>query len=102
MRLRPRVDRNQAEIVDALRRVGCSVQSLAAVGSGCPDLLVGKAGINYLLEVKDHEKAPSARVLTRDQREWHASWNGWAFVVGSAAEALEIVVLGGRAKRRRA
>jgi len=102
MRLRPRVDRNQAEIVDALRRVGCSVQSLAAVGSGCPDLLVGRGGVNYLFEVKDEDKAPSARVLTRDQREWHACWNGWAFVVGTAAEALEIVVLGKRATVRRA
>jgi len=102
VRLRPRVDRNQADIVDALRRVGCSVQSLAAVGSGCPDLLVGRGGVNYLFEVKDADKPPSARILTSDQREWHASWNGWAFVVGSAAEALEIVVLGGRPKRRRA
>ena len=33
----PRVDRNHAEVIDALRQAGASVQSLVKVGDGCPD-----------------------------------------------------------------
>ena len=40
MRRAARVDDNQGQIVDALRRVGCSVWSLAGVGKGFPDLAV--------------------------------------------------------------
>jgi hypothetical protein len=75
-RLAAKVDANQAAIVQALRTLGCSVQSLAAQGSGVPDLLVGIRGKNYLVEVKDGAKAPSARKLTQDQVAWHAAWQG--------------------------
>lgn len=36
-----KVDKNQPEIVEALRAEGAVVQHLHAVGVGCPDLLVG-------------------------------------------------------------
>ena len=64
MRRAARADSNQAEIVDALRKVGASVQPIHTVGGGVPDLLVGFRGQNYLFEVKDGEKAPSDRRLT--------------------------------------
>ena len=35
-----RVDGNQTAIVEALRRVGCSVQPISDLGHGIPDLLV--------------------------------------------------------------
>lgn len=41
MRRAARTDANQTAIVEALRKCGASVQSLAAVGKGVPDLLVG-------------------------------------------------------------
>ena len=59
-----RIDDNQEGIVAALREAGATVQSTAAVGSGCPDLIVGYEGRNFLLEVKDGEKPPSRRALT--------------------------------------
>ncbi|WP_333846890.1 hypothetical protein [Phaeobacter italicus] len=83
-----RVDRNQKEIVKALRKVGASVEHLHAVGKGCPDLLVGFRGGNYLLEVKDGKKPPSARKLTPDQETWHCAWLGTVYVVKSVTEAL--------------
>lgn len=46
------MDQNHAEIVHALRDVGCSVLSLASLGRGAPDLLCGYKGRNVLLEVK--------------------------------------------------
>ena len=45
MRRAARIDRNQPEIVKALRQVGAHVTSLAAVGDGVPDLLVGFQGM---------------------------------------------------------
>lgn len=69
-----KVDANQPAIVAALRKVGCKVQSLAAIGDGCPDLMVGWAGVITLMEVKDGSKPPSARQLTDAQRVWHAIW----------------------------
>lgn len=81
MRRAARVDGNQAEIVDALRRVGATVQSLAAIGKGCPDLLVGYNGTTYLMEVKDPTKPKSDIQLTPDQREWHSKWCGSSIAV---------------------
>ena len=76
-----RTDGNQQAIIDALRAEGASVQSLASVGTGCPDLAVGLAGLTFLVEVKNGEKSPSARTLTADQRRWVARWNGSAVIV---------------------
>jgi Holliday junction resolvase len=92
MRRAAKTDRNQAEIVAALRKVGATVVSLAAVGSGVPDLLVGHKGGTYLLEIKDGTKPPSARELTPDQIEWHIEWRGGACtVVNSVGEALAFI-----------
>lgn len=93
MRRAAKIDRNQPEIVAALRKAGCTVESLAAVGNGVTDLLVGRAGINYLLEVKDGEKPPSERKLTPDQVVWHGNWQGQKCVVNNIEEALRAVGL---------
>ena len=78
-----RVDRNQAEIVPALRRAGASVHTLHAVGEGVPDLLVGVRGVNYLIEVK----ARRGR-LTFAQVEWHSAWRGQVAVCRTVEDAL--------------
>jgi Holliday junction resolvase len=62
-----KIDANQEAVVTALRSAGATVQSLAGVGKGVPDLLVGFKGQTLLMEVKDGFKAPSARLLTEDQ-----------------------------------
>ena len=72
-----RTDANHGEIVEALLSVaGVAVHSLAGVGCGCPDLLVGAEGKTYLVEVKDGEKCPSHRTLTPDQKKWIKEWTG--------------------------
>jgi hypothetical protein len=92
MRRAAKVDRNQTEIVQALRQVGATVQSLAACGDGVPDLLVGFRRGTFLLEVKDGTKKPSARELTPDQIAWHLQWGGGAcVVVNSVPEALAAI-----------
>jgi hypothetical protein len=91
MRRAAKVDRNQSEIVAALRGIGATVQPLHAVGQGCPDLLVGWRGQNFLIEVKDWQAAKSDRVLTDRQQEWHGGWKGSVFVVETVDAAIAVV-----------
>ena len=88
-----RVDANQADIVSALERAGAKVRSLAAVGDGMYDLLVGFRGVLALLEVKDGAKPQSARTLTPMQVEFRRDWagSGPIYVVTSVDEALEAI-----------
>lgn len=91
MRRAARVDENQPQIVSGLRTAGCTVTSLAAVGNGCPDLLVGFRGTNHLLEVKNPEKDPNKQKLTPDQMIWHLGWNGDVHIVYTIEDALDAV-----------
>jgi hypothetical protein len=86
-----KVDDNQAEIVQALRDAGASVQPIHTIGRGCPDLLVAFRNCNYVFEVKDGRKPPSARVLTDDEVRWHREWNGPVEIVSSIDEALRAI-----------
>ena len=79
------MDANQAAIVDALRAVGASVTSLAKVGGGCPDLLVGYRGVNHVIEVKDGSG------FTAAQKRWHSEWQGKAHVANNVVEAMLII-----------
>lgn len=92
--LRARVDRNHAEIVAALRAHGFSVASLARLGKGTPDLLVGAHGQNVLLEVK----ADKGKV-NPDQAEWMHAWRGSVAVVRSVEEAVAAVTARTRGAR---
>jgi Holliday junction resolvase len=87
MRRAAKVDDNQAEIVKALRQAGATVQSLAEVGNGVPDLLIGFRGVTVLMEVKDGSKVPSKRSLTPMQVTWHQAWNGGTLSVVNDVEA---------------
>jgi hypothetical protein len=87
-----KVDSNQTRVVKALRDLGATVQHLHAVGKGCPDLLVGYKGNNYLLEVKDGEKPESQRKLTPDQVIWHYDWKGHVAIVTSPKDAIDKIL----------
>ena len=91
MRTASKVDDNQAEIVQALEAIGCTIESLAAVGKGCPDLLVGYRRENFLLEVKDGKKVPSKRKLRPNQQDWHDAWRGQVTKVETPEEAIAVV-----------
>jgi Holliday junction resolvase len=90
MRKYARTDRNHKEIVNALRSIGCSVLSLAALGKGVPDLLVARKYKTILIEVKDGTKPPSGQKLTSDQRDWIPKWGGLAVTVTSSEDALRV------------
>lgn len=92
MRRAAKVDANQADIVSALRKAGCRVQSLAAIGDGVPDLLVMRGFRLFLLEVKDPAQPPNKRQLKPMQKQWHAHWAGAPLaVVETAEQALRAV-----------
>ena len=84
-----KIDANQREIVKAFKQLGYSVEHLHTVGGGVPDLLIGKHGKNWLIEVKDGSKPPSARCLTPDQVTWHSKWQGQVSVIKNIDEVLE-------------
>lgn len=88
-----KVDDNQREIVDALRKRGCFVQSLAPIGTGCSDLLVGRNGKWLLMEVKDGSKTPSQRQLTPQQVQFILDCRnrGPIHVVETVEQALEVI-----------
>lgn len=72
---RGRVDGNHGDIVEALRRTGWQVVSLAEIGGGVPDLLAYRVGQPLrLLEVK------AARgVITAAQERFMAQ--GWPVTI---------------------
>ena len=84
-------DANQNDIVAALIAIGCTVADTSMAGDGFPDLVVGIAGTNLLLEVKDEAQPPSKQRLTTDQQLFHSQWKGPIYVVNSVDQAIRIV-----------
>ena len=91
MRRAAKVDANHSSVAYAFERLGCSVRSLAAVGSGMPDMVVGIAGRNLLIEVKDGAKSASRRKLTPEQQAFKDSWRGSILYVTDAKDVPTIV-----------
>lgn len=84
MRYAARVDANQAEIVDALRKAGAYVWII-----GLPvDLLVGYKNHTFLVEIKDGKK----KKLTKLQQEFFEYWTGGPVCrVDNAEAALRMI-----------
>lgn len=91
MRRAAKIDGTQRDIVEALRIVGATVQSLASVGKGCPDLAVAYRGRTRLLEVK----SPGG-TLTEAEERFIAGWQDDVAVVSSTEDALRAIGLDAR------
>lgn len=76
-----KTDDNHQEIMDAFRAHGFSVADTSRLGNGFPDLVVGKWGWNYLIEVKDGKRPPSERRLNQAELRFHNGWEGEVLVV---------------------
>ena len=83
-----RIDDNQPEIVEALRKAGASVQSLASLGKGVPDILIGYGQEHMVLcEIKK----PGGK-LNPLQVTWHEAWKGGDVVIlRSIEDALTLL-----------
>lgn len=90
MRRAARADKNQAAIVDALKRVGVSVEVI-----GKPvDLLLCCRGETSLMEVKNPERTsddPESR-WTKAQVEFIARWPGKVHVARTPEEAVRLAL----------
>ena len=86
-----RVDGNQADIVRALRIVGCNVAITSALGDGFPDIVVGYRGTIYMVEIKDGTLPHSGRKLTTAEENFHERWAGYVHIVNSVDEALQLI-----------
>ena len=88
-----RTDSNHAEIIKALRKIpNLSVFSTHEVGKGFPDIVIGYKGINYLIEIKDGNKPPSARKLTDSEVKFHQDWKGQIKIVNNLDEVLNLLL----------
>jgi len=84
--MKSRADHNQDEIVEGLKKLGCSVVKLTMVGGGCPDLLIGAHGRDYLIEIK-----AGGNRLNNDQKRFHALWRGQIAIAHDLSEAIKII-----------
>lgn len=91
MRQRARIDTNQPQLVKELRAIGCSVAVTSQLGKGFPDIVVGYRGVNYLIEIKDPSKPPSARKLTPAEEEFKKGWVGQYAVIHSVEEFINLL-----------
>ena len=83
-----KVDKNQNDVVKALRDYGADVHLLHMVGKGIPDCLVAYEGHTILMEIKD---GPDKK-FTPDQLKFIASWKGGhLYRVNSSEEAIEVL-----------
>lgn len=88
MRRSGKRDHNHSAIVQAFRAMGASVLDLGSVGSGCPDILIGWRGKNFLVEIKDGDKVLSKQKLTPQQGPWISKWAGQVIVANSIEDAM--------------
>jgi hypothetical protein len=100
MRKYGRTDGNQTSIRKSLDALpGVRTVSIASIGDGLPDLIVGYAGKNYLVELKDPTKCPSERRLTPDEQVWHSRWTGQVSVCETFEDVLLVIGITGTARR---
>lgn len=71
-----KVDESQKKLVPFLRAHGASFQSMAPLGKGAPDGLIGFLGVTDLAEFKTGTGKVSANQIT-----WHREWRGSPVVV---------------------
>jgi len=88
-----RTDDNQFDIVRDLAKMGLSVRSTAMVGSGFVDIVVGdpETKHNFLFEIKNPAKKPSARRLSPAEQAFHEIWRGQVDVIETVHDAMDVI-----------
>ena len=90
MRRIARIDSNQKQIVEQLRRLGVTVLHTHQL-KNCFDILVGYEGKNYAFEIKDGSKPKSARQLTEGEQKFFDGWLGQVDKVESIEDICKII-----------
>ena len=91
MRRNARIDRNQNEIVLFIRNYGGTVLITSQL-KNCFDILVGYAGHNIIMEIKDGLLPPSKQKLTKGEYNFRDTWKGGYYhIVRSVNECEQIL-----------
>jgi hypothetical protein len=87
-----KTDANHAAIRDSIRNCGYRVLDLSACGNGVPDIavMVGDEK-SIFFEIKDGDKPPSRRKLTKAEEEWKIFFGSMTYTVISVEEAFDIL-----------
>lgn len=97
MRRAARADASQYVIVRDLRKAGRTVAVTSSMGDGFPDLVVASPMGVWLIEIKDEAPNPKwegpwsekrHKLLTPDQKKFHARWPVRIAIVFTSEEAL--------------
>lgn len=87
-----KVDNNSKEILDAAKKLGCTILRLEKIGKGCSDDLLGYKGFNILIEIKDGKKCPSQRKLNPIQVKFHSEWKGQKpYIIYSVDDLIDLL-----------
>lgn len=89
MRRAARTDSNHQEITKAFRALGFSVLDIHIL-KNCGDIIIAKNRKTAIVEIKDGNKPPSARKLTKGESCFKTSWNGDYFVVTCLDDVEEV------------
>jgi len=88
MRKFGKIDSNQKQIVKRLREIpGVSIVSIASVGNGTPDIIVGYKNFNYLIELK----SSSISKLTEQEIKFIKDWKGNVAVCYNFDQVLQVI-----------
>lgn len=85
-----RKDTNHDEIAKAFRDHGFTWHDTHMVGSGFPDGVAGKYGINCLIEIKPGEGRKSQQELNENETDFAANWLGWRETVLSIQDVESV------------
>ena len=92
-----RKDRTHGPLALRFEQHGCSVLTLPASVPGLPDLLVGCARANHLVELKDPESRYGRAGLSVAQQEFADTWRGEPVAVASTGADVDALVARWRA-----
>ena len=85
-----KTDDNHAETLKLLRSLGFSCKSVHQI-KGFVDIVAGRNGINYLIEVKDGSKPESSRQLTEKEAEFHNDWKGTLHIIETEQDCYDLL-----------
>lgn len=95
MRLRGRTDATQKPLVAVAKKYGASWLSLANLGDGAPDGILGIHGHDFKVEFKTEKGT-----LTPDQRDFIRTWRGSPVYLLRTTEDVERLLSGVLPNRR--
>ena len=91
-----RRDANHKDVAATFRALGCSVFETDRVGEGFPDLVIGMAGANLLVELKNPETHYGRGGLSKSQTKFNDAWRGDKVIVITSPDEAAAFVLNRR------